>query len=174
MSIRRIGVRSTAVGLGVLASMALMAAPSWAAKGGNSANAALCEAGGYAGVLLAQDGSAFKNEGKCTSYAAKGGQLVGLDVVAGAASGGFFPVTCSGFGVPVPPGAFGECQALYTGGSGESIIVSFPIASTFSVSSALPCELSGSHLVSLGLSVVDKTGAKVLFNAGGFPLPSGC
>ena len=54
--------------------MALMAAPSWAAKGGNSANAALCEPGGYAGVLLAQDGSAFKNAGKCTSYAAKGGQ----------------------------------------------------------------------------------------------------
>ncbi len=78
MSIRRIGVRSTAVGLGVLASMALMAAPSWAAKGGNSANAALCER--EAGVLVAQDASTFKNAGACTSYAAKGGVLAKLAV----------------------------------------------------------------------------------------------
>jgi len=46
MSLRRIGTRGVVVGLGVLMSLALTAAPSWAAKGGNSANAALCEPAG--------------------------------------------------------------------------------------------------------------------------------
>jgi hypothetical protein len=43
MSIGRIGTGMAVVGLGVLASLALIAAPSWAAKGGNSANSKLCE-----------------------------------------------------------------------------------------------------------------------------------
>ena len=64
MSIRRIGTRTVVAGLGVFASLALMAAPSWAAEGGNSANAKLCQPGGYPGALLAQDGSAFKNVGE--------------------------------------------------------------------------------------------------------------
>jgi len=46
MSIGRIGTRAVVVGLGVLASLTLSAAPSWAAKGGNSAHSKLCEPGG--------------------------------------------------------------------------------------------------------------------------------
>src|SRR5262249_9862232 len=84
MPIGRIGTRAVVVGLGVLTSLALMAAPSWAAKGGNDGNAKLCGPGGYPGALLAQDGSVFKNAGKCSSYAAKGGQIVGVNAAAGA------------------------------------------------------------------------------------------
>jgi hypothetical protein len=77
MSLGRIGSRAVVVGLGVLTSLALMAAPSWAAKGGNRANAELCEK--ESAALVAQDGSHFKNAGACTSYAAKGGQLAQLE-----------------------------------------------------------------------------------------------
>lgn len=73
MSIRSLGTRSAILGLGLFASLALMAGPSWAAEGGNSANAELCQQ--ELGVLVAQDGGSFKNEGACTSYAAKGGVL---------------------------------------------------------------------------------------------------
>lgn len=73
MSIRRIGARAALVAVGVLVSVALMVSPSSAANGGNSANAARCEQ--EYGVLVAQDGSTFKNAGACTSYAAKGGVL---------------------------------------------------------------------------------------------------
>jgi hypothetical protein len=47
MSIRRTASRTVDVGLGVLASLAFAPAPSWAAEGGNSANAKLCAPGGY-------------------------------------------------------------------------------------------------------------------------------
>jgi hypothetical protein len=42
-------------------------------KGGNSANAKLCQKGGWQ-YLLRADQSAFKNQSDCVSYAAKGGQ----------------------------------------------------------------------------------------------------
>jgi hypothetical protein len=99
MSIGTIGVRVAVVGLSVLAPTALVAAPTWAAKGGDSANAKLCESGGYPGVLLAQDASTFKDAGKCTSYAAKDGQLVGIDAVAEPPAEGSFEETCTGFGL---------------------------------------------------------------------------
>ena len=75
MSLRRIGSRAVVVGLGVLTSLALMAAPSGAANEGNSANAKLCQPGGYPGVLFNQQGEVFKNARACTKYAAKGGRL---------------------------------------------------------------------------------------------------
>jgi hypothetical protein len=119
----------------------LMAAPSLAAKGGNAANAALCQAGGYPGVLLAQDGTAFKNEGKCTSYGAKGGQIAGVNETAGAAEGGLFPISASGFGLK--PGS-----AFFIGGryqpSGISFGGSLEVAGdgTFFFSGGLlPCEV---------------------------------
>jgi hypothetical protein len=103
MSIGRIRARAALVGLGVLASLALLAAPSWAAKGGNGGNAKLCGPGGYPGALLAQDGSAFKNAGKCTSYAAKGGQIAGVNAVPGPVIEGesipFLLANYSGFGL---------------------------------------------------------------------------
>jgi hypothetical protein len=45
------------------------------AGGGNSANAKLCQKGGWQNWVRT-DGSAFKNQGSCVSYAAQGGTLV--------------------------------------------------------------------------------------------------
>ena len=44
------------------------------AGGGNSANAKLCQKDGWRNWVQA-DGSAFKNQGDCVSYAAQGGTL---------------------------------------------------------------------------------------------------
>src|SRR5215207_8662056 len=76
----------------------LFAVVAYAAPGGNAANAAKCEEGGYLDYTDAQ-GNPFKNEGQCTTYAARGGQLVpvstadiSIDVAAGTISGtGFTP-----------------------------------------------------------------------------------
>ena len=78
----------------------LLAGPVTADPGGNSANAAKCEEGGYLHYTDAE-GNPFKNEGQCIRYAAKGGQLVPvpvstvditLDQAAGSISGtGFTP-----------------------------------------------------------------------------------
>ena len=43
-------------------------------KGGNSANAKKCQKGGWK-TLIRSDGSSFKNQGACVSYAAQGGTL---------------------------------------------------------------------------------------------------
>ena len=63
----------------MLAAMAMMvslfAVVAYAAAGGNAANAAKCEEGGYLYYTDAE-GNPFKNEGQCTRYAARGGQLV--------------------------------------------------------------------------------------------------
>jgi hypothetical protein len=45
-----------------------------AAKGGNSANAAACQSGGWQ-ILQTSTNSSFKNQGDCTSYGAHGGQF---------------------------------------------------------------------------------------------------
>jgi|SRR5215213_5961894 len=62
------------------AAMALSGVAAWAAPGGNAANAAKCEEGGYLDYTDA-NGNPFKNEGQCTSYAARGGQLVAVPVL---------------------------------------------------------------------------------------------
>jgi hypothetical protein len=53
----------------------LFAVVAYAAAGGNAANAHKCKQGGYLDYTDA-NGNPFKNEGQCTSYAARGGQLV--------------------------------------------------------------------------------------------------
>src|SRR5215212_1781219 len=74
----------------------LFAVVAYAAAGGNAANAAKCEEGGYLDYTDA-NGNPFKNEGQCTRYAAKGGQLVpvpdiSFDQATGTISGtGFTP-----------------------------------------------------------------------------------
>ena len=78
----------------------LFAVVAYAAPGGNAANAAKCEEDGYLDYTDA-NGDPFKNEGQCTSYAARGGQLVpvptgppdlSIDQAAGTISGtGFTP-----------------------------------------------------------------------------------
>jgi hypothetical protein len=78
--------------------VSVLAGPVAAAPGGNAANSAKCEEGGYLDYTDAER-TPFKNEGQCTSYAAKGGQLVpvptadiSLDQAAGSISGtGFTP-----------------------------------------------------------------------------------
>jgi hypothetical protein len=173
MSLGRIGSRAAVVGLGVLASLAVMAAPSWAAKGGNSANAKLCEPGGYPGVLFNQHAETFKNEGKCTSYAAKGGRLVGVDAVAEPAVAGEFAETCSGFGLkPVSPfvNNFG-CGAVYEGAI-DRTDVSVAADGTASASVTLPCTEQFGNKVS-ALVVFAETAEGTFFGRE-FPPPSGC
>jgi hypothetical protein len=83
----------------------LFAVVAYAAAGGNAANAHKCEEGGYLDYTDA-NGDPFKNEGQCTSYAARGGQLVPvptgpditIDQAAGTISGtGFTPNSSSFF-----------------------------------------------------------------------------
>src|SRR5919112_2794854 len=71
MSMKRILVLLAVVALMV----GMLAGPVAASPGGNTANAAKCEEGGYLDYTDAQ-GNPFKNEGQCTTYAARGGQLV--------------------------------------------------------------------------------------------------
>jgi hypothetical protein len=104
-----------------------MGTPADAATGGNSANAAKCEEGGYLDYTDAQ-GNAFKNAGQCTSYAARGGQLVpvptgpdiSIDQAAGTISGtGFTPnSTIALRGDLTPSSAFFEVSGIPTDATG--------------------------------------------------------
>ena len=67
--------RSFAVLVLSLTVLGMLAAPTLAAPGGNSAASAACTNGGYANYTR-QDGSTFKNEGQCTKYEAQGNALV--------------------------------------------------------------------------------------------------
>lgn len=58
-----------------LALLVLSAAANTASGGGNSANAKLCQHGGWQHVQ-GMDGTRFVNQGDCVSYAAHGGTLV--------------------------------------------------------------------------------------------------
>jgi hypothetical protein len=169
MSLRRIGSRAVVVGLGVLASLALMAAPSLAAKGGNSANAKLCEPGGYPGVLFNQLGEGFKNAGACTKYAAKGGKLAGVDAVAELAVGGSFNATCSGFGL-APPNLETDCVAFYSSGASSTVPKQNAADGTVSISATFPCTHEGSKVDALVVIAVTAE-AEVIRE---FPPPNGC
>jgi hypothetical protein len=176
MSVGRIGTRAVVLGLGVLASLAFAVAPSWAAKGGNSANAKLCH-GGYPGVLLAQDGSAFENDGKCTSYGAKGGQIAGVDAVAAPAEGGFFEANYSGFGLKPGTVVF-ACDTYSPSGVTECVTPEPEVAGdgTFSEKEeSFPCILfkEGSRSRVSNLFVQATTAAGVSFTRS-FPPPAGC
>jgi hypothetical protein len=180
MSLGRIGSRAVVVGLGVLASLALIAAPSWAAKGGNSANSKLCEPGGYPGVLLNGHGEAFKNEGQCTKAGAHG-ELVGVNIVAGPVVAHEFTETCSGFGLK--PSATAFCFVHWedefgssAAGGGKS-----PVEAngtwTLAENEKHPCvgvfTIFELHLPVVGLFVEATTAEGVRFKQT-FPPPSGC
>jgi hypothetical protein len=154
-----------------LACLDAFAASASAAKGGNSAAAALCEEGGYPGVLLAQDGSAFKNSGKCTSYAAHGGKIAGVNAVAGPVESSFFEANYSGFGLNPETEAF-ACDTYSR--PGVTLCESAEVAAngTFSVEEELfPCTLSGSKVSNLFVQAT--TAAGVSFTRT-FPPPAGC
>lgn len=174
MSVGRMGARVAVLGVGVLMSLALTVAASWAA--GNIANAKLCQAGGYPGALLAQDGSAFKNEGKCTSYAARGGTIAGVDAFAEPAVGGEFTASFSGFGLK--PGRHkGLACLVYGGPSGEGLCIVEPepeVASDGTFSAVEPgalCTSIGKKISSLRVEAETAAGA---FFIREFPPPSGC
>jgi hypothetical protein len=176
MSIARIGTRAAVVGLGVLASLALTTAPSWAAKGGNSGNAALCKPGGYPGALLNGHGEAFKNAGQCTKAGAHG-ELVGVDAVAEPAVGGQFAATYSGFGIK--PGSEVFRGARYQP-SGESLgppgAPEVGANGQFLESTQIPCEATflGQFLGKVSsVDIEAETAAGTVF-VREFPPPTGC
>jgi hypothetical protein len=57
-----------------------------AAPGGNSANAKLCQKGGWQ-TLQTTSGELFANQGECVSYAARGGTLVAVSDPGGGSGG---------------------------------------------------------------------------------------
>jgi hypothetical protein len=163
MSVARIGTGAAAVGLGVLASLAFTAAPSWAA--GNSANAA-------PGALLAQDGSAFKNAGGCTRYGAQGGQIAGVSAVAEPASGGGFFASFSGFGLKPNSRVFVGARYQPSGVSVGSPVVEVGSNGEFSESETKPCEEGMRGRV--GSLVIEATTAAGSVFLREFPAPTGC
>jgi hypothetical protein len=170
MSVGTIGTRAAVVGLGVLVSVALMAAPSWAAK---EKETGLCARGAYPGTLFAQDGSAFKSTRACAKYVAKGGQLGGLDAVAGPPVSGSFKETCTGFGL-APSTTVTQayrCGATYSNGDFTGQYGPVGADGTWSVSTNPPCTLLGAKVVSLQVLVSDLEGSTVERE---FPPPSGC
>jgi len=66
----RVGVLALTATMGI--GLVGLASPAGAATGGNSANAKTCQNNGWKTTLRA-DGTAFKNQGDCVSYAAQGG-----------------------------------------------------------------------------------------------------
>lgn len=63
-----------AVLVALTASALIMGATAQAQNSGNSANAKLCQKGGWQD-LATSTGESFQNQGQCVSYAAKGGAL---------------------------------------------------------------------------------------------------
>jgi hypothetical protein len=98
---------------------AVAATPAGAATGGNSANAKLCQKGGWQKVFRS-DGSTFANQGACVSYGAKGNTILTAPLNWQAAceqAGGTFSISNMDFGDPFgapipPPGYAYVCQPV--------------------------------------------------------------
>jgi Ca2+-binding RTX toxin-like protein len=71
----RFTTRLIAIVCASLMLLGVLAVPAMAAPGGNAGGSAACENGGYRNYTDA-NGNAFKNEGQCVKYAAKGNTLV--------------------------------------------------------------------------------------------------
>lgn len=82
--------RSFALLIMSLALLSTLAAPAMADPGGNAANAAKCENGGYLNYTDA-DGNPFANTGECVRSAAQGGTLVLTRCAEEALSAGYDP-----------------------------------------------------------------------------------
>jgi hypothetical protein len=170
MSLGRISARGAVVGFGILASMALAASPSWAAREKENG---LCARGAYPGALFAQDGSAFKSARACAKYVAKGGQLGGVDAVAEPPVSGSFNETCTGFGLAPSTTVTREyrCGATYSNGDFTGQYGPVAADGTWSVSTNPPCMLAGGTVVSLQVVALDLEGSTIERE---FPPPSGC
>ena len=68
-------LRSSGLGVAVLALLALTVMPAIAAAGGNSNNAHMCHHGGWQS-LYTSTGATFTNQGGCVAYGAHGGTVV--------------------------------------------------------------------------------------------------
>jgi hypothetical protein len=162
------GACAAPTAIGVLVSVALMAAPSWAAK----EQAELCHS--YPGTLFTREGSAFKNTRACVEYARQGGQLVGIDAVAEPPVEGSFKETCTGFGLRPSTATLTfslECGAEYN--RDFSLVASGEVAAdgTALVSTVMPCKFLSGNVGSLfaGGIASDFTGIRAEFRR-----PSGC
>src|SRR5215216_845097 len=134
---RRVMLMLSALGMVV----GVLAGPVAAAPAGNAANAAKCEEGGYLDYTDA-NGNPFKNEGQCTRYAAKGGQLVpvptadiSFDQAAGTISGtGFTPNSTIRLVVDVrsPSGVFAVASDEPTDETGAFVASGFNFCPTSS------------------------------------------
>jgi hypothetical protein len=76
ITINRIAVVALAL-LATLATALVFAGGALAAKGGNSANAKLCQKGGWQ-TLMDSSANAFASEDECVSYGAQGGAIYAL------------------------------------------------------------------------------------------------
>jgi hypothetical protein len=107
-------------------------------------------------------------------YADRGGQLGGVEAVAEPPVGGSFKETCTGFGLE--PSTATEtlemtCGATYANGGVMRAFAPVSTVGTASVSTNLPCSLSGEKVASLFILAFDPEGSRV---EGVFPPPSGC
>jgi hypothetical protein len=92
------------IGLVFCAALALtVGAATATAGGGNSANAKACQKGGWQSLHPSGSG-AFKNEGNCVSYLARGGTLVGDSRHNCESVGGTFSIDQSTSFIVLPPG----------------------------------------------------------------------
>ena len=85
------------------------------AGGGNSANAKLCQHGGWQTLYNSITGAGFSNDGACVSYGAAGGEYSSLQWTA-TVSGGSVTMSLSGFGLL--PGSEWGYNGSYSGPGG--------------------------------------------------------
>ena len=98
----------------------LSVAPIASAGGGNSANAKLCQKGGYANLYNASTGLAFTSQGACVSYGAHGNTYSSLTVTPSTSANGA-TVSVSGFGLQ-PGSTVTIHYTSTTSGSGFALI----------------------------------------------------
>ena len=167
----RLSLRMAAIALALLSTLAL-AAPALANRGGNAAASAACEDGGYADWTDAE-GNAFRNAGACVSYAARGGQLMPVEInpftVSYRASGANgFVATVAGTGLQPDTSAdlmitWGGEPQFFGSVVGPSGAVTFDVASV--------CTSGGSPLTAVGAAGTPDGGEHTEYP---LPLPSIC
>jgi hypothetical protein len=125
-------------------------------------------------VLFNQQGEGFKNAGACTKYGAKGGQIAGVDAVAGPAVRGFFKATCSGFGLLFLASVSVDTNriALY-GTHGEGLSGSNAADGTVSITATFPCTFRGGKFTSLEVEAITAQ-STIVDREFPLPTPSGC
>jgi hypothetical protein len=89
------------------------------AGGGNSANAKLCQHGGWKTLYNSTTGAGFSSDGACVSYGAAGGQYSSLTWTA-SVSGGSVRMSLSGFGLE-PGSEFSYGGSYSSGGFGFGV-----------------------------------------------------